>query len=123
VVVCAGGYGAALRETLAATNLTSRVELEVLDGEAPMPSGEWAFGSVADTEIGVALPEVDATAERGRLEKELAEAAAHAERLEKQLANDTFRAKAPAPVIAGMETTLAETRDRVAGLRERLAKL
>jgi valyl-tRNA synthetase len=123
VVVCAGGYGAALRETSAATNFTSRVELEVLDAHAAMPPGEWAFGRVADSEIGIALPEVNATEERGRLEKELAEAAAHAERLEKQLANDTFRSKAPAHVISGMETTLSETRDRVAGLRERLAKL
>ena len=95
----------------------------MLDAHAAMPPGEWAFGRVADSEIGIALPEVNATEERGRLEKELAEAAAHAERLEKQLANDTFRSKAPAHVISGMETTLSETRDRVAGLRERLAKL
>ncbi|MCL4241261.1 MAG: hypothetical protein KJ048_07895 [Dehalococcoidia bacterium] len=43
--------------------------------------------------------------------------------MEKQLGNETFRAKAPEHVIAGMEGTLAETRDRVAGLRERLGAL
>ena len=123
VVARADGYAGALRETLAATNFTSRVELEVLDGSAPLPAGEWGFGRVADTEVAVALPEVDTAAERARMEKELAEAAAHMGRLENQLANDSFRAKAPAHVIAGMEATLAETRERVTGLRERLAAL
>lgn len=123
VILRAGNYRAALEETAAATNFTSRVELTVLDSGAHAPDGEWAFGRVADTEIAVALPQVDAAAERARLEKELGEAAAHAERLEKQLANETFRAKAPAHVIAGMETTLAETGEKVAGLRERIASL
>jgi valyl-tRNA synthetase len=123
VVLRADGYGPALRETAAATNFTSRVELDVQDLSSTVPDGEWGFGRVADTEVAVALPDVDASAERGRLEKELGEAAAHADRLEKQLANETFRAKAPAHVIQGMETTLAETRDKVSGLRERLASL
>jgi valyl-tRNA synthetase len=66
---------------------------------------------------------VDTAAERARLEKELAEASAHAERLEKQLGNDTFRSKAPPHVISGMEGTLSETREKIAGLRERLSSL
>jgi valyl-tRNA synthetase len=123
VVVRAAGYAGALRETIGATNFTSRVELVVLGASAELPAGEWGFGRVADTEVAVALPEVDVAAERARLEKELAEASAHMERLEKQLGNETFRAKAPAQVIQGMEGTLAETRDRVAGLRERLGTL
>ncbi len=123
VVVCADGYAAALRETVAATNFTSRVDLQVLDHTQGVPAGEWGYGRVADTEVAVALPEVDASVERVRLEKELTESSAHAERLEKQLANDTFRSKAPANVIAGMETTLGETKDKIAGLRERLGSL
>ncbi|MCX7618525.1 hypothetical protein, partial [Tepidiforma sp.] len=66
---------------------------------------------------------VDAAAERARLEKELAEARAHLERLEKQLANPAFRAKAPQHVVQGMEATAAETRERAAGLEERLRAL
>ncbi len=123
VFLRAAGYSEALKETAAATAFTSRVDLQVVGSNAPLPPGEWGFGRVADTEVAVALPEVDAAAERTRLEKELAEASAHMERLEKQLANDTFRSKAPAHVIEGMESTLSETRDRVAGLRERLAAL
>ena len=120
VVLRASGYRDALAETSAATGFTSRVDLQVLAADAPVPAGEWAFGRVADTEVAVALPQVDAAAERARLEKELGEASAHADRLEKQLANETFRAKAPAHVIQGMETTLAETREKIGGLRERL---
>jgi valyl-tRNA synthetase len=44
-------------------------------------------------------------------------------RLESQLANETFRSKAPEKVVANMETTLAETRQRVAGLRDLIAAL
>jgi valyl-tRNA synthetase len=78
---------------------------------------------VGDTEIALLLPQVDVAAERARLEKELAEASAHMERLEKQLANEQFRSKAPAQVVEGMESTLAETRTKVEGLRERLGTL
>jgi valyl-tRNA synthetase len=123
VIVRADGYGHALRETAAASNFTTRIDLRVNGHGDELPAGKWAFGRVADTEVAVALPEVDVAVERTRLEKELAEASAHADRLEKQLANETFRSKAPAPVIQGMETTLTETRDRVAGLRERLGSL
>ena len=84
---------------------------------------EFAFARIGDTEVAVALPEVDVAVERARLEKELGETEAHADRLEKQLANETFRAKAPANVIAGMEATLSEARTKASGLRERLAVL
>lgn len=123
VYLRAGDYADALRETLGATAFTSRVEPEVVPAVAELPAGEYGFARIADTEVAVALPQVDTAVERARLEKELGEASAHMDRLEKQLANETFRAKAPAHVIAGMESTLAETRQRVGGLRERLASL
>ncbi|MDZ7729479.1 MAG: hypothetical protein U5Q44_15495 [Dehalococcoidia bacterium] len=69
------------------------------------------------------LPAVDVGAERQRLEKELAEAEAHAGRLEKQLANENFLAKAPDHVKDGMRTTLEETQQRIDGLKERLNSL
>lgn len=123
VYLRAGEFAAALREAAPGTAFTSRVDPEVLSGDATVPEGEFAFAHVADTEVAVALPAVDISAERARLEKEIAEAAAHAERLTNQLANETFRAKAPAHVVNGMEATLAETQTRVAGLRERVATL
>ncbi len=120
VYLRAGGYADALRETAAATAFTSRVELVVTGPDAELPPGEYGFGRIGDTEVAVTLPQVDVAAERERLQKELGEAEAHLGRLEKQLANETFRAKAPPKVISDMEATLAETRQRVDGLRERL---
>jgi valyl-tRNA synthetase len=117
------GRAAALSETLPATEFTSRVELKVLGSADPLPLGEFGFARVADTEVAVSLPAVDTAVERARLQKELDDAAAHAARLEKQLANEQFRSKAPASVIAGMEQTLGETRSRVAGLEDRLSQL
>ncbi|KAA0239763.1 valine--tRNA ligase [bacterium] len=120
VYLQAGGHAAALGETAAATAFTSRVQPHVVEPGATLPAGDYAYARIADTEVALALPRVDSGAERARLEKEIGEAAAHMERLEKQLANDAFRAKAPGHVIAGMEATLAETRTKVEGLRERL---
>ncbi|NUQ56387.1 MAG: class I tRNA ligase family protein, partial [Dehalococcoidia bacterium] len=120
VYLQAGGHAAALRETAAATAFTSRVQPHVVEPGATLPAGDYAYARIADTEVALALPRVDSGAERARLEKEIGEAAAHMGRLEKQLANDAFRAKAPGHVIAGMEATLAETRTKVEGLRERL---
>jgi valyl-tRNA synthetase len=123
VYLRAGEFAAALEATAAATAFTSRAEPELLAPGADFPAGEHAFARIADTDVAVQLPALDSAAERTRLEKELFESAAHAERLEKQLANETFRAKAPASVIAGMEATLAETRTKVAGLRERVGAM
>lgn len=123
VYLRAGGMASTLRETEAATAFTSRVEPEITGNEATLPAGEFAFGRVGDTEIAMALPEVDAAVERARIEREMSESSAHAARLEKQLSNETFRSKAPAHVIQGMEATLAETRSKLDGLNTRLAAL
>jgi valyl-tRNA synthetase len=123
VYLRAGEFAAALRSAVPGSAFTSRVEPEVIAVDAALPPGEYAFARIADTEVALALPQVDAAAERARLQKELGEAEAHAARLEAQLANPTFRAKAPATVVAGMEATLAETRTKVAGLGARLESL
>jgi valyl-tRNA synthetase len=123
VYLRAGEFGPDLREVAAATAFTSRVDPLVVPAAAPLPGGEYAFARVADTEIAVALPEVDTSAERARLEKELAEAAAYADRLRNQLANEAFRSKAPANVIAGVEANLAEATAKADGLRARIAAL
>ncbi|MEO6398723.1 MAG: valine--tRNA ligase, partial [Tepidiformaceae bacterium] len=123
VFLRAAGNRWALEETLSATIFTSRVDARVVAADAELPPAEYGFGRVADTEIAVALPEVDLAQERARLEKELAEAAGHAERLKKQLANEQFRAKAPETVVAGMQATMLEAEARASGLRERLEAL
>jgi valyl-tRNA synthetase len=123
VYLRAGGHAEALRTTAAAMAFTSRVEPTVTSANAELPPGEYAFARIGDTEVALALPQVDATAERERLAKELEEAEAYVGRLEKQLANEQFRSKAPPNVIQGVENSLAEARQRATGLRERIASL
>jgi valyl-tRNA synthetase len=59
----------------------------------------------------------DVDAERARLRKQIAEAEAEAGRLEAKLANEGFRSKAPAPVVAAEEERLGALRARLAGLQ------
>jgi valyl-tRNA synthetase len=65
----------------------------------------------------------DVAAERARLEKQIADAEAEAGRIAEKLANEGFRAKAPAKIIATEEERLAATRARIEGLRAGLADL
>ena len=116
-------FADALQETAAATAFTSRVEPQVIGADALLPDGEYAFARIGETEIALALPEVDTAAERERLEKELAEADGQVQRLEGQLQNERFLAKAPAAVIQGERDRLDQTQVRAAGLRERIAAL
>ncbi len=116
-------FADALQETAAATAFTSRVEPQVSGADARLPEGEYAFARVGETEIALALPEVDTVAERERLEKELAEAEGQIKRLEGQLQNELFLAKAPAAVVQGERDRLDQAQVRAAGLRERIAAL
>jgi valyl-tRNA synthetase len=65
----------------------------------------------------------DPAAERARLGKLVAEAEAEAGRIEAKLANEQFRARAPAQVVATEEARLAAARQRLEGLRASLAEL
>ena len=123
VYLRASGQAAALGETAPATAFTSRVEPQVTAANADLPEGEYAFARVGDTEVALALPEVDLTAERKRLEGELAEADGQIVRLEKQLANERFLERAPEAVVQGERDRLAQAQSRAEGLRERIGAL
>ena len=121
VYLRASSQAEALRETSPATAFTSRVEPQITGAGAELPAGEYAFARVGDTEVALALPEVDLTAERERLERELAEADGQITRLEKQLSNERFLERAPEAVVQGERDRLAQTQTRAEGLRERIA--
>ncbi len=123
VYLRAAGQADVLRETAAATAFTSRVEPLVTGAGADLPAGEYAFARVGGTEVALALPEVDRAAERGRLERELAESEGQIARLERQLRNERFLERAPAAVVQGERDRLAQAGVRAAGLRERIAAL
>ncbi len=65
----------------------------------------------------------DTDAERARLQKLIADAEAEAGRIEAKLANEQFRSKAPANIVATEEERLAAVRTRLDGLRASLAEL
>jgi len=65
----------------------------------------------------------DLEAERQRLEKQIAAAAAEVERLQGKLANREFLARAPASVVEKEREKLAAAESRLVGLRERLQEL
>jgi len=65
----------------------------------------------------------DIEAERARLQKLIAEAEADAARIEAKLANEGFRSKAPANIIATEEERLASVRGRLEGLHASLREL
>ena len=109
-----------LLATSEATCFTSHVELTVLSSNDELPSGDFAFARVTSTEVALALPEVDVSAERERLNTELFEAEAYLKKLEGQLENKKFLEKAPENVVMSMRTRFKDAEERAQGLRERL---
>ena len=78
-----------------------------------------------DVEATVLLPGADletGARDRGRLEKELAEAEGHLAAANARLANRAFTEKAPAEVVAGARQRATELTEQVARLRERLGR-
>ena len=112
-----------LQETKQATAFTSRIKPEVTTSDTQLPAGEYAFARVGDTEVALALPEVDLSAERERLEQELIEADGQIARLEKQLSNERFLERAPATVVQEERNRLTQAETRAVGLRERIRTL
>ncbi len=66
---------------------------------------------------------IDTDAERAKLSKQMAEAEGEIKRLEGKLANEQFRSRAPADVVAKEQEKLAAAKSRAEGLRGRLAEL
>jgi valyl-tRNA synthetase len=66
---------------------------------------------------------IDLSAERSRIEREIAKIKQHIDQNDRQLNNDSFRSRAPQDVVAGAERRRAELADQYARLAESLAKL
>ena len=65
----------------------------------------------------------DLDAERARLAKQIGEAQGEVERIERKLANEQFRSRAPAEVVAKEEERLATAGSRLRGLEESLTEI
>jgi valyl-tRNA synthetase len=66
---------------------------------------------------------VDASGERARLEKEIADVEKYIERLKAKLENEQFRARAPRDVVAAEEARLTDALSRLEGLQRALGEL
>jgi valyl-tRNA synthetase len=98
--------------------------LHVVDEAADVPREQVATAVLEGVTAVVPLAGLfDMEAERARLQKQITEADAEAGRIEAKLANEGFRAKAPANVIAAEEDRLAATRARLDGLRASMTEL
>ncbi len=113
-------FRAELLATNEATCFISHVALSILDSDQELPSGDFAFARVASTEVALALPQVDISAERERLNSELMDAEAYLQKMEGQLSNTNFLEKAPENVIDSMRSRLSDAKERVQGLRNRI---
>ncbi len=91
-----------------------------------MNQAEPACASAVVGDLKVLIPIeglIDVTAERARLERELAKLAAEIEKCEKKLSTDTFVNSAPAAVVLQERTRLADFSSKQASLQTQLSKL
>ena len=85
--------------------------LPFADREAGGQYENLAWSSVGPTDVAVEFEkQIDVTAERERLKKEIAQYEKNIANAERQLGNEGFLAKAPAHVVEGLKKQLAENR-------------
>ena len=123
--IVGGEAAAAARGAQAAIEQLARVRpLHIVDTPSEAPT-EQVVTTVLD--VGqVTLPMAglfDLDGERKRLRQQIDEASKEVGRLESKLANEQFRSRAPANVVATEEERLATARGRLAGLEQSLAEV
>ncbi len=114
--------GAAARLALPhadAVRKLANVNLSIRDGHAPANAG--AVRSTAEFDLVLTLPETQAGVQTVRFEKEAAQLRKAIESSERQLSDETFRSKAPAKIIEGMQAKLEGYRSQLSKLEAALA--
>ncbi len=103
--------------------LRRQLTREALHGTAGAAAGLAVIAGPAEAVIGLGTADpAAATADRARLEKELADAERLLDAARGRLANEAFTAKAPPAIVAGARAREAELADQVDRLRSRLAR-
>ncbi|HXG36985.1 MAG TPA: valine--tRNA ligase, partial [Dehalococcoidia bacterium] len=123
--VAADGDGIALSNASAVIEALARTRpLHIVPSDRELPKQGVAIAILSGAQVALPLAGLmDVGAERERLRKQLAEAEDEERRASAKLANQQFRSKAPAEVVAREEERLAAVQSRLAGLRQRLAEL
>ena len=123
--VAADGAGALLDASRPILESLARVRpLHLVTDAASAPRRDVASAVLFEAQVILPLANlIDLEAERARLTKQLQEAEAEVGRVGGKLANEAFRAKAPAAVVAKEEERLTAARSRRDGLKQRLTEL
>jgi len=123
--VVADGARRALEVSSSYIETLARVRpLHIVGDPAQAPREQVATAVLRDAQAVVPLAGLfDLAQERARLQKQTVEAESEVARLEAKLANEQFRSRAPASVVAKEEARLAAARSRLDGLRDRLREL
>ena len=96
---------------------------ETLEALHAAASGLAVIAGPAEAIVGTGVADASAaTADRARLEKELADAERLWDAARGRLANEAFTARAPAAIVDGARAREAELAEQVARIRERLAR-
>jgi valyl-tRNA synthetase len=98
-------------------------ELTILDGKFPEGGGGMRSTAQFDLRIPYVAENIDVTAELLRIRKEIERLTKDIAAKEGQLGNETFRSRAPAKIIQGLEETLAERRVELQKFKARLTEL
>ena len=125
VWVAAGGDADRIRQSQATIEALARARpLHVVGSRDEAPDGRAATAVLPRAEVIIPLGGlIDTAQERARLDKELAQIDGRLNGAEAKLANEGFRSKAPAEVVAKAEASAADLRAQRETLLERLASL
>ena len=125
VWVAAGGDSDRIRQSQATIEALARARpLHVVARRDEAPDGPSAAAVLPRAEVIIPLGGlIDSAQERARLDKELAQIEGRLKGAEAKLANEGFRSKAPAEVVAKAEAVAADLRAQRGTLLERLASL
>jgi valyl-tRNA synthetase len=116
------GVRAALSERRELIESLARLRpLQIVADAGDLPRENMAMAVLPEATIAVRLAAVDSSAERARIEREIADTAAYVERMERQIAK--ARGRAPEKVVAEMEEKINAARTRLDGLRRSLDEL
>ncbi len=117
----AGGERAILSRVAPYLKFLGKVsEVTVVDGE--LPSNEAPVSIVGDFKVMLKI-EIDVTAERARLDKEIGRCQAEIDRSQARLANANFVGRAPAAVVELERQRLTQSQAVLEKLRDQLARL
>jgi valyl-tRNA synthetase len=121
----ASGDGRALESGASQIEALARVRpLHIVADASEAPREGVATAVLPHAQVVVPLAGLlDTSAERARLEKEIAETEGYVARLNGKLSNEQFRSRAPAEVVAGEEERLAVAQTKLDGLRRALGEL